>query len=82
MRTATPLLTWKPFKGTTYYNVQLFVNGKRVLVGWPTKASFRIPAGKLQPGTYVWYVWPAVSGKKGTAKFGKLIGRATFRYKK
>jgi hypothetical protein len=82
VRTATPLLTWKPFKGTKYYNVQLFVNGKRVLVGWPTKASYKIPAGKLQPGTYVWYVWPALRGKKGAASFGKLIGRATFRYKK
>jgi hypothetical protein len=82
VHTATPLLTWKPFKGTKYYNVQLFVNGKRVLVGWPTKASFKIPRGKLQPGTYVWYVWPAVGSKKGSAKFGKLIGRATFRYKK
>ena len=82
VRTATPLLTWKPFKGTKYYNVQLFVNGKRVLVGWPTKASYKVPSGKLQPGTYVWYVWPAVGSKKGTAKFGKLIGRATFRYKK
>jgi hypothetical protein len=82
VRTTTPLLTWKPFKGTTYYNVQLFVKGKRVLVGWPTKASFKIPVGKLKPGTYVWYVWPAISGRKGAATFGKLIGRATFRYQK
>ncbi len=65
VRTATPLLTWKPFKGTKYYNVQLFVNGKRVLVGWPTKASYKIPGGKLQPGTYVWYVWPAVGQQEG-----------------
>jgi hypothetical protein len=82
VRIATPLLTWKPVKGTKYYNVQLFVNGKRVLVGWPTKASYKIPKGKLQPGTYVWYVWPALRGKKGSASFGKLIGRATFRFKK
>jgi hypothetical protein len=82
IRTASPLLTWKAFKGTKYYNVQVFVKGKRVLVGWPTKASYRIPKGKLKPGTYVWYVWPAVGGKAGSASFGKLIGRATFRYKK
>jgi hypothetical protein len=82
VHTARPLLAWKPFKGTKYYNVQLFVNGKRILVGWPTKASFKIPAGKLQPGTYVWYVWPALRGRKGAATFGKLIGRATFRYQK
>ena len=57
------MLTWKATKGTAYYNVQLFVKGKRVLAGWPSKASYRIPAGKLKPGTYVWYVWPAVKGK-------------------
>jgi hypothetical protein len=82
IRTASPLLTWKAFKGTTYYNVQVYVKGKRVLVGWPTKASYRIPKGKLKPGIYVWYVWPAIGGKAGSASFGKLIGRATFRYKK
>ena len=81
IHTGSPLLTWKPFKGTTYYNVQLFVNGKRILVGWPSTASFRIPKGKLMPGTYVWYVWPAIGGKGGAAKFGNLIGRATFKYK-
>ena len=62
--------------------MQLFRKGKRILVGWPTKASYRIPAGKLKPGTYVWYVWPAVSGKGGAPTFGKLIGRATFIYKR
>jgi hypothetical protein len=81
IHTGSPLLTWKPFKGTTYYNVQLFVNGKRILVGWPSTAAYRIPKGKLMPGTYVWYVWPAIGGKGGAAKFGKLIGRATFKYK-
>ena len=80
IRTSTPVLSWKPTKGTNYYNVQVFVNGRRVLVGWPTKPTFTIPAGKLVPGTYVWYVWPALRGKQDS--FGKLIGRATFRYKK
>jgi hypothetical protein len=82
LRTNTPLLTWKASKGSSYYNVQLFRNGKKVLLTWPTKASFRIPAGKLKPGTYVWYVWPAVQHAGGSPTFGKLIGRATFVYKK
>jgi hypothetical protein len=82
VRSSAPLLTWKAKKGTAYYNVQLFINGTRVLVGWPSKAAYRIPAGKLMPGTYVWYVWPAVKRKKGSPSFGKLIGRATFTYKK
>jgi hypothetical protein len=82
VRTATPMLTWKAKQGTAYYNVQLFVNGKRVLVGWPAKAKFRVPAGKLLPGTYVWYVWPAIKHKGKPPTFGKLIGRATFTFKK
>jgi hypothetical protein len=74
---AAPRLTWQAKKGTDYYNVQLFRNGRRVLVGWPSHASYVVPAGALLPGTYVWFVWPAV--KRGdSAAFGDLIGRATF----
>ena len=54
-----PLLSWKAKKGSAYYNLQLYRKGKRVLVVWPSHASYRIPAGTLEPGTYVWYVWPA-----------------------
>jgi hypothetical protein len=73
--TAPPLLSWKAKPGTAYYNVQLYRNGQRVLVGWPSHASYRVPPGKLAPGNYVWYVWPAI---KGSAGFGERIGRATF----
>ena len=77
---ASPRLTWKPQTATAYYNVQLFHNGKRILTGWPTQAAFSIPAGKLEHGTYVWFVWPAVKHGSGVPTFGKLIGRATFLY--
>ena len=53
-----------------------------MLVGWPSKAAYRIPPGRLKEGTYVWFVWPAVQHKGGSPSFGKLIGRATFTYKK
>jgi hypothetical protein len=82
VRSASPRLTWKAKLGTSYYNVQVFLKGKRVLTGWPSQAAFRIPKGKLEPGTYVWYVWPANKGKRSSPTFGKLIGRATFTYKK
>jgi hypothetical protein len=81
IRIDAPELTWKAKAGTSYYNVQVFLKGKRILTGWPSGAAFRIPKGKLQPGTYVWYVWPAVKGKGSSPTFGKLIGRATFTYK-
>jgi hypothetical protein len=77
---AAPLLAWKPTKGASYYNVQLFRNGKRVLVAWPSQPAYRIPAGTLLPGTYVWYVWPALEATRVTPRFADLIGRATFVY--
>jgi hypothetical protein len=72
-----PRLSWKAHKGTAYYNLQLFRNGKRVLVAWPSRTSFR-PVRTLEAGTYVWYVWPAVRHKGASPTFGALIGRATF----
>jgi hypothetical protein len=77
---AAPLLTWKPTKGASYYNMQLFRNGKRVLVAWPSQPSYRLPRGTLRPGTYVWFVWPALEATRATPRFGDLIGRATFVY--
>jgi len=76
-----PLLTWKAKAGTAYYNLQLYHNGKRVLVVWPAQASYRIPAGTLTSGTYVWYVWPALKNGGATPTFASLIGRATFVYR-
>jgi hypothetical protein len=76
-----PLLSWKAKKGSAYYNLQLYSKGKRVLVVWPSRSSYRIPAGTLKPGTYVWYVWPAVRSGGAPPTFASLIGRATFTYK-
>lgn len=73
-----PVLTWKPSKGASYYNVQVFRNGKRVLVAWPSQPSYRIPTGALSPGTYVWFVWPAIGTTRADPRFGGLIGRAVF----
>ena len=83
VRTSTPMLTWTVAKGASYYNLQLFINGRRALVAWPSNAHYKIPAGKVKAaGTYVWYVWPFVAQKTGGVTFGKLIGRATFVFKK
>jgi hypothetical protein len=76
-----PLLSWKAKKGSAYYNLQLFHKGKRVLIVWPSRASCQLPAAALEPGTYVWYVWPALRSGGATPKYSSLIGRATFVYK-
>ncbi len=75
-----PRLTWTATVGTAYYNVQIFRDGKRVLTDWPAQASFKLPTALLEPGTYTWFVWPALKGKGSAATFGELIGRATFKY--
>jgi hypothetical protein len=77
---SVPLLTWQAKKDSAYYNLQIYRNGKRVLVAWPSHASYRPPASVLVPGTYVWYVWPALRNG-GSATFSSLIGRATFVYR-
>ncbi len=47
---APPLLTWRAKPGTPYYNVQLYRNGKRVLVGWPSRASYRAACRQARAG--------------------------------
>jgi hypothetical protein len=75
---SAPRLTWKPRARSEYYNVQLFRNGTRVLVRWPERPSLSLAAARLPPGTYVWYVWPAIRHSGHAPTFGRLIGRATF----
>jgi hypothetical protein len=79
-----PHLTWLPVKGATYYNVQLYRNG-RILSRWPRGTSITLPASwsyqghhhRLSNGSYRWYVWPGF-GKKSRAHYGKLIGSSSF----
>jgi hypothetical protein len=78
--TTAPRLTWPAAAGTAYYNVQVFLNGKRIVVGWPSEASYRLPARLLERGIYTWFVWPAIKHAGAAPTFGPLIGRATFVY--
>jgi hypothetical protein len=69
----------------TYYNVQLFRNGQKILTVWPTEPSFLLHrnwrfdgrAYRLTPGTYRWYVWPGF-GLRSANRYGKLLGSRTF----
>jgi hypothetical protein len=78
--TSAPRLTWKATEGTAYYNVQIFRNGRRIVVGWPSAASYSLPPDLLEPGIYTWFVWPAFKHAGADPTFGSLIGRATFVY--
>lgn len=83
--TLPPLLAWGAVPGATYYNVQLFRDGKKILSVWPRSAKFRLQrswtyAGRtytLTPGRYRWYVWPGF-GSLSASNYGRLLGSRAF----
>jgi hypothetical protein len=69
----------------TYYNVQLYHDGKKILTAWPHATQLRLQASwtfdgrkyTLSPGRYRWYVWPGY-GSLSANRYGKLIGTRSF----
>lgn len=82
--TTPPTLIWTAVPRATYYNVQLYHDGK-VLSAWPKTAHLRLArswryAGhthRLRAGRYRWYVWPGL-GKRSADRYGKEVGTGTF----
>ena len=82
--TAPPMLSWTPVPGASYYNVQLYRDGK-VLSTWPDQARLQLRRrwrfeGRryhLKPGRYRWFVWPGF-GKRSAGRYGHVIGSGTF----
>jgi hypothetical protein len=82
---AAPVLAWKAVANATYYNVQLYRNGQKILSIWPRATSFHLQRSwkfggrtyKLTPGTYRWYVWPGL-GARSANRYGKLLGTRSF----
>lgn len=80
-----PVLRWAPVSIATYYNVQVWRNGKKILSAWPgspryalsTRWTFGGARYRLTPGTYRWHVWPGM-GSRSAARYGKLLGSSTF----
>jgi hypothetical protein len=80
-----PLLTWSAVQNATYYNVQLYRNGAKILTAWPSDPRFGVRkswryAGRsyrLTPGRYTWYVW-AGFGPRSASRYGKLLGKRSF----
>ena len=87
--TAPPLLRWKAVKGATFYNVQVYRNGRKLLSTWPGAAKLKLKrtwtyAGKryrLQPGVYKWFVWGA-RGTRAKPVYGSVLGSSTFTVKR
>ena len=69
----------------SFYNVQLFRRGVKVLSAWPGGESLLIRQSwrydgknyRLEPGPYRWYVWGA-GGTRAKPKYGKPLGTNTF----
>jgi hypothetical protein len=80
-----PLLRWRKIARASYYNVQLFRNGKKILSAWPTKPHYQLHSRwryggqrhRLVHGTYRWLLW-AGYGHRSAHRYGKLLGRRTF----
>jgi hypothetical protein len=80
-----PVLDWSAVAGASYYNVQLFRNGEKILTAWPGSTSFRMArtwkfdgrTQSLSPGRYRWYVWPGF-GARSEGRYGKPVGSRTF----
>jgi hypothetical protein len=80
------MLAWRAVARAKFYNVQVHRNGRKVLSAWPTRPRYGLRASwrhegrtfRLRPGTYTWFVWPAY-GTKAVPRYGKLLGRSSFR---
>jgi hypothetical protein len=80
-----PLLRWQPRANATYYNVQIYRNGKKILSRWPTRARFQLTTQwryqgrlyRLRDGRYLWFVFPGF-GKKTADRYGRVMGHSTF----
>ena len=76
---AAPILRWRPDRRATYYHVQLFHRGRRVLASWPARPELELRATwswggrhrRLESGTYRWYVWVGV-GRRAAARYVRL----------
>jgi hypothetical protein len=83
--TTPPNLVWTAAKGASYYNVQLFFRGRKVLSAWPVRPTFRLRRAwvyngrryRLRAGVYRWYVWPGI-GRISADRFGRMLGSSTF----
>jgi hypothetical protein len=84
--TSPPTLVWTPVRKASYYNVQLYRGGRRVMSAWPDRTSYRLRRTwlykgrryRLRPGLYRWYVWPGY-GRISDARYPRRpLGGSTF----
>ena len=80
-----PVFSWTRVRGSSYYNLQLFRNGKKILSAWPRSNRFALKRAwrsegkdyRLTPGSYRWFVWPGY-GIPREGKYGRALGGRGF----
>ena len=80
-----PLLRWRRIARASYYNVQLFRHGRKILSAWPTKPQYQLRSvwtyrghrHRLGKATYRWLLWGGY-GPRSQHRYGKLLGKRTF----
>jgi hypothetical protein len=80
------LFRWRAIPKASYYNIQLWRGGRKLLTSWPRKPAFRLRASwkrgghryRLTSGAYTWYIWPGF-GPLAKGRYGDLAGQASFR---
>jgi fibronectin type 3 domain-containing protein len=80
-----PTLRWVPAPKASYYNVQLYRGGRKILSIWPGASRLTLRrhwtfAGHgvtLSPGVYRWLVWPGF-GPHRDKKYGGVLGESSF----
>ncbi|HXV57935.1 MAG TPA: HYR domain-containing protein [Gaiellaceae bacterium] len=83
---APPLVDWTSVRRATYYNMQVWRDGRKILSVWPLRSRYRLRStwtfrGKrysLAEGRTTVYVWPGF-GSKAAVRYGGLLGWTTFR---
>jgi hypothetical protein len=80
-----PRLAWHAVPGASYYNVQVFRLGEKVLSAWPTRPrlhmrqrwTYRGRAFRFEWGRYTWLVWPGYGDPK-QVRYGRRLGTSSF----
>jgi hypothetical protein len=82
---APPLIAWRPVPEATYYNLQVYRAGRKILTVWPGRPAFQLRKSwrfedrtyRLTRGRYVWYVW-AGFGPRSARRYGALLVTRSF----
>ena len=80
-----PTLRWRAVRKASFYNVQLWRDGEKILSTWPKAAKLKLTrtwrynghSYKLKPGRYIWIVWPGF-GTPSKGIYGQPLGQSSF----